>query len=70
MNKVYLTTMPLGVKITFGETYRVGTVQKSHPRVAVFLQHQDVTALRGLLEEATKNIKVEARPAPESTEGG
>ena len=63
VNKLYITTMPLGVKITFGESHPVGGTQKSHPRVAVFLQHQDVVALRRLLEDATKNITIETRPA-------
>ena len=69
-NKLYLTSMPLGVKITFAETYRVGKVNKVEPRAAVFLQHQDVLALRQLLESMPTKVEVRSGPVPEPEKNG
>ena len=49
-NKVYLTPLQGGAKITFAETRRVGGEDRASPRVAVFLQHADLAALRRLLD--------------------
>ncbi|MCY3673038.1 MAG: hypothetical protein OXH14_18415 [Alphaproteobacteria bacterium] len=47
-NKVYVTPMPGGARITFAETRPSGEDAAS-PRVAVFLQHADLAVLRRLL---------------------
>lgn len=49
-NKVYVSPMPGGAKITFAEARRVSGEDRAAPRVAVFLQHTDLAALRGLLD--------------------
>lgn len=69
-NKLYLTRVPLGLKITFAETFRVGREDKVRPRTSIFLQHQDVLALYNLLETAAKNIKVETNKSAKVPENG
>lgn len=49
-NKVYVSPMPGGAKITFAETRRTSGEDTASPRVAVFLQQGDLTVLRRLLE--------------------
>ncbi|MCY3760732.1 MAG: hypothetical protein OXH50_05735 [Gemmatimonadetes bacterium] len=49
-NKVYVSPMPGGAKITFAESQRVSGTDRASPRVAVFLQHADLAALRQLLD--------------------
>ena len=49
-NKVYVSPMPGGAKITFAEALRGAGEDRTSPRVAVFLQHADLAALRGLLD--------------------
>lgn len=49
-NKVYVSSMPGGAKITFAEAQRASSEGQASPRVAVFLQHADLAALRQLLD--------------------
>ena len=49
-NKVYVSPMPGGAKITFAESQRVSGADRASPRVAVFLQHADLAALRQLID--------------------
>ena len=50
-NKVYITRMPGGgAKITFAEARQSQGEDRASPRVAVFLQHADLAALRRLLD--------------------
>lgn len=49
-NKVFVTSLPGGARITFAEARRVSGGDRAEPRVAVFLQHADLAALRNLLE--------------------
>ena len=49
-NKVYVSPMPGGAKITFAEARRVSGEDRASPRVAVFLQHADLAVLRSLLD--------------------
>ena len=51
-NKLYITPMAGGAKITFAETQRVAGGDEVWPRVAVFLQHADLAALHRLLDAA------------------
>ena len=52
-NKVYVSPMPGGAKITFSEARRVSGEDRASPRAAVFLQHADLAVLRRLLEWTT-----------------
>ena len=49
-NKIYVTPLAGGARITFAETRRVSGKDKAVPRAAVFLQHADLDALRRLLD--------------------
>lgn len=49
-NKVYVSSMPGGVRITFAEARRVSGEDLVSARVAVFLQHGDLAVLRRLLD--------------------
>ncbi|MCY4550987.1 MAG: hypothetical protein OXC28_21725 [Defluviicoccus sp.] len=49
-NKVYVSPMPGGAKITFAEARRVSGEDLASPRAAVFLQHADLAVLRRLLD--------------------
>ncbi len=49
-NKVFISPLPGGAKITFAEARRKPGEDSASPRVAVFLQHADLAALRGLLD--------------------
>ena len=49
-NKVYVSPMKGGAKITFAETQRMSGGDRASPRVAVFLQHADLAALRRPLD--------------------
>ena len=49
-NKVYVSPLPGGAKITFAEARGVSGENRASPRVAVFLQHADLAALRRLLD--------------------
>ena len=49
-NKVYVSPLPGGARITFAEARRVSGEDRASPRVAVFLQHADLAALRRLLD--------------------
>ena len=70
VNKLYLSKVAAGAKITFAETFQVSGKSVAQPRVAVFLQHQDVIALHQLLQTAVKNIEVvRAAPAESHTDG-
>ena len=69
-NKLYFTPLPLGGKITFAEQFKVAGEDVVKPRLAVFLQHQDVFALRQLLESGTENIKISTTPAAEKEADG
>lgn len=53
-NKVFVSPMPGGAKITFAETRRVSGADRVSPRAAVFLQHTDLAALRRLLDWPTQ----------------
>ena len=44
------TATPGGAKITFAEARRASGEELASPRVAVFLQHADLAALRRLLD--------------------
>ena len=59
-NKVYVLALPGGAKITFAEVRRVSREDLASPRVAVFLQHADLAALRRLLDWAAS--AAETRP--------
>ena len=48
-NKVFVSPQPGGAKITFAEARRASGENPASPRVAVFLQHADLAALRRLL---------------------
>ena len=61
-NKLYITPMAGGAKITFAETQRVAGKDEVWPRVAVFLQHADLAALHRLLDAAVN--------AAQATPGG
>ena len=52
-NKIYVTPLAGGARITFAETRRVSGEDKAVPRAAVFLQHADLAALRRLLDWTT-----------------
>ncbi len=49
-SKIYVTPLPGGTRITFTEARPVSGEDGAVPRVAVFLQHADLAALRGLLD--------------------
>ena len=49
-NKVYVSPHAGGAKITFAEARRASGGEPASPRVAVFLQHADLAALRRLLD--------------------
>ena len=49
-NKVYVSPMPGGAKITFAEARRISGEDRVSPRAAVFLQHADLAVLRRLLD--------------------
>ena len=49
-NKFYVSPLPGGAKITFAEARRTTGEDLASPRVAVFLQHADLVALRRLLD--------------------
>ena len=49
-NKVFVSPHPGGAKITFAEARRASGQDLASPRVAVFLQHADLAALRRLLD--------------------
>ena len=49
-NKVYVSPMPRGAKITFAEARRLSGEDRESPRAAVFLQHADFAVLRRLLD--------------------
>jgi len=49
-NKVYVSPMPGGAKITFAEARRISGEHRASPRAAVFLQHADLAVLRRLLD--------------------
>lgn len=49
-NKVYVSPLPGGAKITFAEARRGSSKELASPRVAVFLQHADLAVLRRLLD--------------------
>ena len=49
-NKVFVSPFPGGAKITFAEAHRAAGEEAASPRVAVFLQHADLAALRRLLD--------------------
>ena len=50
VNKVFVSPMTGGAKITFAEARRVSGEDRASPRVAVFLHHADLAALRRLLD--------------------
>ena len=49
-NKAFVSPKPGGAKITFAEARRASGEDVASPRVAVFLQHADLAALRRLLD--------------------
>ena len=49
-NKVYVSPMPGGAKITFAEARRISGEDRASPRAAVFLQYADLAVLRRLLD--------------------
>lgn len=52
-NKVLVSPQPGGAKIAFAEARRTSSEELTSPRVAVFLQHADLAALRRLLDWTT-----------------
>lgn len=62
-NKLYLTMMAGGAKITFAEAQRVAGKDEVWPRAAVFLQRADLAALHRLLDAAVN-------AAPAAQDGG
>ena len=61
-NKVYISKLPTGTKITFAENFQVaGSGTKIQPRVSVFLQYQDTKALHLLLGSTLKDVKIEVK---------
>ena len=69
-NKFYLTTVPLGLKITFAERYKVGKEHNVDPRCSVFLQHQDALVLHQLLTTFTNRINISREDASKRSEDG
>ena len=61
-NKVYVSPMPGGAKITFAEARRVSGEDRASPRASVFLQHTDLAVLRRLLDWTAA-----ADPQPEAS---
>ena len=59
------TATPGGAKITFAEARRASGEDLASPRMAVFLQHADLVALRRLLDWTTS-----AADAPPERFGG
>ena len=49
-NKIYVTPLPGGAKITFAEARPVSGEDRASLRAAVFLQHADLAVLRRLLD--------------------
>ncbi len=49
-NKGFVSPLPGGAKITFAEGRRTSGEELASPRMAVFLQHADLAALRQLLD--------------------
>ncbi len=49
-NKIYVSPLPGGAKITFAEARRVSGKDRASQRTAVFLQHADLAVLRRLLD--------------------
>lgn len=49
-NKVFVSPLPGGARITFAEARRTSGEDLASPRVAVFHQHADLAALRRLLD--------------------
>ncbi len=64
-NKVYVSPLPGGVKITFAEARRTPGRDTASPRVAVFLQHEDAAVLHRLLDST-----VNAAETPPERIGG
>ncbi|MCY4557705.1 MAG: hypothetical protein OXF79_15245 [Chloroflexi bacterium] len=60
-NKVFVWTQPGGAKITIAEARRTSGEGLASPRVAVFLRHADLAALRRLLDW-TAGIDTQLRP--------
>ncbi len=56
-NKVYVSPMPGNEKISFAEARPASGEDLESPRVAVFLQHADLAALRRLLEWTARAAK-------------
>ena len=61
VNKVFVSPMPGGAKITFAEARRAAGEDGAAARVAVYLHHGDLAALRRLLDWTA-----EASDAPRS----
>ena len=70
VNKIYLTMVPSGAKITFAERLNPAGTELVRPRVAVFLQHEDLIALHRLLDASVKNIQKVQMPTAGSNKNG
>lgn len=68
-NKLYITPMAGGAKITFAETQRVAGTDEVWPRVAVFLQRADLAALHRLLDAAVNAVPAAQDGAGTSASG-
>ena len=54
VNKVFVSPVPGGAKITFAEARRASGEDRASPRAAVFLQQADLAALRRLLDRVVE----------------
>ena len=64
-NKVYVSPLPGGAKVTFSEARLVSGDVLASPRAAVFLQHADLAVLRQLLDQTAS-----AADTPPASTGG
>ena len=68
-NKIYLTSAPTGIRVSFGEQY--GDKVKPVFRAAVMLAYPDAESLRDLLTRTLERIKtLESEPGAGSNGGG
>lgn len=61
VNKLYLTKVPSGAKVTFAEINSSAPGEVS-TRASVFLQHADLFALHDLIGSVLKDIKLPETP--------
>ena len=69
-NKVYLTAVPEGFKLTFAEQYPVGGTLQSKERFAVFMLLRDFLSMFQLLEKNAQNIEKVVLPVSDPQDDG